>query len=79
MKPIVHGLERRYQGRVSFIYLNVMHRGSRDAAARYGVPGTPTFVLTRADGSPVRRWTGTVSEASLVAALDAVAARQAAR
>jgi thioredoxin-related protein len=50
VKPEVVNLGQEYQGKVKFVRLNVDHRESRDAARRYGVRATPTFVLIDAQG-----------------------------
>lgn len=41
---------RIYEGQVNFVRLNVDDPDARQAVVRYGVRGTPTFVLFDADG-----------------------------
>lgn len=61
MYPIVHGVEADYVDQIDFVYLNISRSGgAADAAARYAVRGTPTFVLTAPDGTQVQRWVGGV-------------------
>ena len=43
-------LGEQFDGKVKIVRLNVDHSESRDAARRYGVRATPTFVLMDGQG-----------------------------
>lgn len=71
---MVHGLEKRYAGRIDFIYLNAEDDSTAAARDRYEFVGTPQFVLVDARGRQVgTALLGMLDEAVLVAALDALA------
>ena len=70
MKPIVHGLERKYSGRVDFLYLNTGDATTRAAQSQLGFKTTPHIILVHRDGAKFREWTGLPSEAELTAGLD---------
>jgi len=73
MIPMVHGLEKRYAGRIDFVYLNT--EDDRTAAARdkYEFVGTPQFVLLDGSGRQVgKHLFGLLEEPVLTAALDQV-------
>ena len=74
MKPIVHGLEQKYTGRVDFVYLHTGEARTADARKRLGFTSTPQIVLLNRDGTKLREWTGLVSEADLAAGLDELVA-----
>lgn len=75
MKPIVHGLEQKYAGRVDFVYLHTGEARTGDARKRLGFKSTPQIILLNRDGTKLREWTGMVSEADLSAGLDALVAK----
>jgi len=76
MIPMVHGLEKRYAGKVDFVYLDVDDERTAAARDRYEFVGTPQFVLVDAGGRPVGKpMFGLIAEPALIAALDALAAR----
>lgn len=71
---MVHGLEKRYAGRIDFIYLNAEDDSTAAARDRYEFVGTPQFVLVDASGRQVgKALFGMLDEGVLVAALDALA------
>ncbi len=73
MIPMVHGLQKRYAGKVDFVYLNA--EDDRTAAMRdkYEFVGTPQFVLLDAQGRQVgKQLFGLLTEPALIAALDAL-------
>jgi thioredoxin-like negative regulator of GroEL len=72
MAPVVHGLEKQYQGRIDFLYLNVAETRNDSAERALGFRATPHFFFLRADGSPVGVMQGVVSVDSLRRALDAL-------
>lgn len=65
MKPIVHGLEREYAGRVRFLYLDVADPRTAAARRQLGYEATPHFFLLRADGTVAQQWSGPVDRADL--------------
>lgn len=72
--PIVHGLEKKYQGRIDFVYLHVGEPRTADVKARLGFKSTPHIILLRADGTKVQEWIGEVQEHQLATGLDALLA-----
>ncbi len=74
MRPIVHGLEAEYWGRIDFIYLDIDNAANLDVMQRYGFTSQPLFVLVEADGTEVQRWYGYVQASDLRAAFDALLA-----
>ncbi len=72
---MVHGLQKRYAGRVDFVYLNAEDDSTAAVRDKYEFVGTPQFVLVDAQGRQVgKQLFGLLDEAVLVAALDALAA-----
>jgi hypothetical protein len=75
MLPMVHGLQKRYEGKVDFVYLNAEDEGTAAVRDKYEFVGTPQFVLVDPRGRQVgKQLFGLLDEAVLVAALDALAA-----
>ena len=73
MKPIVHGLERKYGGCVEFIYLDTDNPASQDAMRRFGARGQPEFRMLDRAGKVI--WTTYyTTEAELEAQLRAAVA-----
>lgn len=73
MKPIVHGLEPHYAGRVDFIYIDVSEAGTQDVQSRLGFRGTPQFVFLDAKGQPAGKPEfGVVEESALRQKLQAL-------
>lgn len=70
--PIVHGLERKYSGRIDFLYLHVGESRTSQVRERLGFVATPQIVLLDASGQKVREWVGLVAEPTLATALDAL-------
>ena len=71
MMPMVHGLEKRYAGKVDFVYLNVEDDRTADVQQRFDCKGTPLFVFVDAVGTPVGKPRyGLVPEKELIATLD---------
>ena len=72
---MVHGLEKRYAGKVDFVYLDVSEDRAAAAMDKYEFVGTPQFVFVDAGGHPIGKPIfGRVAEPVLIAALDALAA-----
>ena len=75
MIPMVHGLEKRYAGRIDFVYLNSEDETTAAARDKFEFVGTPQFVLLDGKGRQVgRQLYGLLDEAVLVAALDSLLA-----
>lgn len=73
---MVHGLQKRYAGKIDFIYLNAEDDRTAAARAKYEFVGTPQFVLLDASGRQVgQALLGMIDEAVLIAALDGLAGR----
>lgn len=73
MIPMVHGLEKRYAGRIDFVYLNSEDERTIAARDKYEFVGTPQFVLLDATGRQVgKQLFGMLSEPALIAALDSL-------
>lgn len=70
MAPVVHGLEKQYEGRVDFVYLDVSDPRNKTATTRLGFKSTPHFFFLRPDGVTVEVIQGVVSRDSLVGALE---------
>ena len=74
MIPMVHGLQKRYEGKVDFVYLNAEDDATAAARDKYEFVGTPQFVLVDATGRQVgKQLYGMLEESVLIAALDALA------
>ena len=74
MAPVVHGLEREYEGRIDFLYLNVADARNDSAERALGFTITPHFFFRRADGSTVHSIQGVVPEDVLRRTIDALLA-----
>lgn len=70
MASVVHGLEKQYEGRIDFLYLNIADTANNEAKVRFGFVSTPHFFFLRADGSPVDTLRGVVPEDSVRASLE---------
>jgi len=72
MQPFVDRLEEDYDRTVHFVRLNHDTDAGAAFARRHRLPGVPSFVLLKADGSTVvKRIVGGPSERVLRQALDA--------
>lgn len=70
MAPVVHGLEKEYEGKIDFVYLNVADSTNTDAKNRYGFVSTPHFFFLLPDGTPVTSMQGVVPGDSVRGALE---------
>ena len=68
--PIVHGLERKYKGRIDFVYLHVADPRTTKAREQLGYAATPQIMLLDASGTKVREWIGVVAEPTLTTGLE---------
>jgi len=70
MKPVVHGLEDRYAGRIDFVYLDVDDDATTPLKEQLGYQHQPEFFLVDGAGNVVQSWEGRTEEAEFVAAFD---------
>jgi thioredoxin-like negative regulator of GroEL len=70
MRPIVHGLEQRYEKRLDVLYFDVSDSKYADVKRKLKFQSTPHFILLKANGDRVRDWTGIVPEEHLKSAID---------
>ena len=75
MEPFAHETASRFTDRVSFVEKSVDH--DRSAASRYGVRGTPTFILIDASGEEISRFHAQLDPASFADAIELVIANAA--
>ena len=73
MEPFVHATANRYAGRIVFVEKSVDH--DRGAASRYGIRGTPTFVLVDDRGDELGRFFYQQSATQFAELLEAAVAR----
>jgi hypothetical protein len=65
MQPIVHGLEGKYRGRLTFLYLDIRDRRNAEAKVRFGFQGTPHFFLLASNGRVLGARSGLMSQKDL--------------
>jgi thioredoxin-like negative regulator of GroEL len=70
MAPVVHGLEKQYEGRVDFLYLNIADARNDSAKRAFGFRSTPHFFFATAKGAVRDSMQGVVPADSVRAALD---------
>jgi thioredoxin-like negative regulator of GroEL len=70
MAPVVHGLEKQYEGRLDFLYLNVAEVRNDSAKRAFGFRATPHFFLVDKAGVARETIQGIVPADSVRAALD---------
>ena len=70
MKPVVHGLEKRFANRLDVLYFDISDEKYHDATRKLKFKSTPHFIVLRANGERVRDWTGVVPEETLRSAID---------
>jgi thiol-disulfide isomerase/thioredoxin len=73
MAPFAHQVASEVRGDVRFVEKSVDH--DRSAASRYGVRGTPTFVLIDARGKEIARFHAQLDPTSFAAAIESVIAQ----
>lgn len=70
---MVHGLQKRYEGKIDFVYLDAGDERTAAARDQYEFVGTPQFVLVDAQGRQAgKQLFGLTDETVLVAALDSL-------
>ena len=70
MAPVVHGLEKQYEGRVDFLYLNTADARNDSAKRALGFVATPHFFFVNAAARARDSMQGVVPADSVRAALD---------
>ena len=73
-KPMVHGLESDYWGKVDFVYLDIENpNNNQPLRSRFGnVNSVPRFYVLAPDGSIVSQWVGVDSAGNMRQKLDFV-------
>jgi hypothetical protein len=72
MAPMVHGLEARYYGRITFAFLDADDPATFEFQRTLGFVYQPEFYLLDGLGNLVQKWIGRVSEDQFVAAFNAL-------
>ena len=75
MRPIVHGLEDKYNAKIDFVYLDIDDPTSEPAKRKLGYRVRPDFYLIDAQGNVIQRWIGSVDAKTLEQALSKIAAQ----
>ena len=70
-RAVLLELEREYERKVDFVYLNVAEERNAEAKRTYGFRATPHFFFLAADGSAAQNIHGVVAADSIMAALEA--------
>jgi len=70
MKPVVHGLEQQYKGRLDVLYFDISETKYADVQRKLKFRSTPHFILLTKDGERVAEWMGVTPEATLKASID---------
>lgn len=61
MAPIVHGLEAKYFGQISFSFLDIDDSTNADLMKELGFRYQPMFILLDGEGNIVQTWFGAVA------------------
>lgn len=70
MKPIVHGLEARYAGKIVFLDVNTDSTDGQQLARERSVDAIPSFFFIDARGQTVGSHVGGLGESALASELD---------
>jgi thioredoxin-related protein len=70
MKPIVHGLEARYNDRIDFIYLDIDDPATGELKRALSYRVQPHFFLLDGQGNIVTQWLGFVTEVDFISAFE---------
>lgn len=62
MVPMVHGLEAKYAGRITFTYLDADDPETEDFQRELGFVYQPEVYLLDAEGNVLKKWIGFTSE-----------------
>lgn len=76
MKPIVHGLEEKYRGWVTFLYLDIRDPRNTAAKTRLGYRATPHFFVLASTGDVLADSSGVMSPVGFDAWLSAALVRE---
>jgi len=68
--PIVHGLEKEYGDRITFVRVNIHDKETYPLQEQYGFSVTPEFFLVDEHSNILGYWDETVSVAELKRAFD---------
>lgn len=71
MAPVVHGLEQRWSGQVTFVYLDIDDPHTNEFKREFGYVVQPHIFLLDGEGDVLEQWIGYVEEAELESALAA--------
>jgi hypothetical protein len=69
--PIVHGLEREYGSRITFVRVNILNPDSQPLMEQFSFSATPELYLVDGQGQILGAWDDTVTEDDLRQAFDA--------
>lgn len=73
MAPVVHGLQRKWSGQVTFVYLDIDDPSTEPFKRELGYRVQPHLFLLDGDGKIVQQWLGYVSAEQLETAFQGVA------
>jgi hypothetical protein len=68
--PIVHGLEKEYQDRITFVRVNILQDHNLPMMDQYGFSTTPEFYLVDEEDQIIGFWNEDVTASDLRAAFD---------
>jgi thioredoxin-like negative regulator of GroEL len=70
MKPIVHGLERQYKGKLDVRYFDISDAKTSGLQRKLKFSSTPHLILLKKDGARVAEWIGVTPEDKLKSAIE---------
>lgn len=62
MQPIVNGLEKQFEGRIEFVYINILEEENLELMEQYGFQSTPEFYLVDGEGKVLHTWLDAFTE-----------------
>jgi protein-disulfide isomerase len=68
--PIVHGLEKAYGDRITFVRVNILNPENAPLMKQFGFSATPEFYLVNGKGEIIGSWDDWVGEEDLREAFD---------
>ena len=71
-RPVVDGIERELEGRVTVYRLNIASAAGRQLASRYGIRLLPTLLVLDGEGRPVLQQVGRISKDVVLSAVSTV-------
>jgi thioredoxin-related protein len=75
MRPVVSGIEEKYEADFKIVHINVGTNKGKERAKEYNVLGTPTMVMFDDAGREMRRMMGYQSPEDLEKAIDKILGR----